>query len=115
MKPTIQGGIGILPRWETTTTPYTTDGQMRYDTGLVIAIPWWKRGTTTAVENTRYAYLTPMATFNDTEFTAGLSPLSVNFGTLRHSPVTDIWFSPYVGLSSKQGTKKFAIVFTTTF
>lgn len=115
VKPTIQGGMGILPRWETTTTPNTTRGRTHYDTGFVIATPWWKRGTTTAVENTRYAFLTPMATFNDTEFTSGLSPVSVNLGTLRHSPVTDIWFSPYVGLSSKQGTKKFAVVFTTTF
>jgi len=115
MKPTLQAGVGILPRWDSTATPTTTGGRTRYDTSLAVAVPWWKRGRTTAVEDTRYAYLTPVVTINDTELTGGLAPISVNLGTLRYSPVTDLWFSPYAGLSSRHGKKKFAVVFTTTF
>jgi len=115
VKPTFQGGVGILPRWEATTTPDIYNKHIAYDTTIVLSVPWWKRGTTTAVENTRYAYLSPTTTINDTEFTAGVMPISVNFGTFKHTPFSDIWGSPYVGINFGNSSKKFAIVFTTTF
>lgn len=115
LKPTLQAGIGILPEWITVVTPMTTGGTTKYPVSGVIAVPWWKRGTTRAVETTRYAYLTPAMTINGEQVVLGLLPISANLGTLKHVPFTDLWVSPFVGISSKNSTKKFGLVFTTTF
>lgn len=115
LKPTLQAGLAILPSWITVTTPTTTGGETQYPVSAVLGVPWWKRGTTRAVETTRYAYLTPVVTINDTEVVVGVLPISANLGTLKHVPFTDLWVSPFAGVSSKNSTKKFGIVFTTTF
>jgi hypothetical protein len=79
-------------------------------------MPWLKRGTTEAVETTRYAYFTPIITVNNADFTAGLLPVSLNVGTLTYLPLTDLWISPYVGVSVKDANaKRFGVIFSTTF
>jgi hypothetical protein len=115
LKPTLQAGLGVLPEWLTINTPTTTGGTTKYPVSGVVAIPWWKRGTTRAVETTRYAYLTPAMTINGEQVVLGLLPISANIGTVKHVPFTDLWVSPFIGISSKNSTKKFGIVFTTTF
>lgn len=108
VKPTLQGGVAVLPNVTETMDASTTSA-------FSVSIPWWKRGTTQAVESTRYAYLTPAATFSDGDITLGVMPASVNVGTIKYLPVTDLWFSPYAGVSIKSNQKKFGIVFSTTF
>jgi hypothetical protein len=115
VKPTLQAGMAILPEWVTFHTPTTTGGTTEYPLSVALAVPWWKRGTTRAVETTRYAYLTPTVTLNGKETVIGILPISVNLGTVKHVPFTDLWVSPFAGISSKNSTKKFGIVFTTTF
>lgn len=111
VKPKLQAGIAVLPQMQTTTLGRT----IHYDTAGVMALPWLYHGTTTSVETTRYAYLTPVVTLNETEKTGGIAPFSVNLGTIKHVPFTDIWVSPYLGISSLQQKKKFGIVFSSTF
>lgn len=108
MKPTLQGGVAVLPN-----TVQSPTGEV--SVAFSASIPWWKRGTTRAVETTRYAYLSPTATFNNSDITVGISPISFNFGTVKHLPVTDLWSSPYIGVSLKNNQKKIGIVFGTTF
>lgn len=108
VKPTLQGGVAVLPD-SAQISPNTTTS------AFSVSIPWWKRGTARAVETTRYAYLTPTATVNNGEVTVGVSPISFNLGTVKHLPITDLWSSPYIGVSLKNNQKKFGIVFGTTF
>ncbi len=113
----LQGGMGVLPAWENTTTQITTTtGVTKYNVAFAFAISWLHRGTTTAAEHTRYTYLTPSLTFTEQEYTIGVTPITFNLGTVKRSPVTDIWIGPYLGLSLRQNsTKKFGIIFVTTF
>lgn len=108
VKPTLQGGVAVLPGSTQTPTGDTSSA-------FTVAIPWWKRGTARAVETTRYAYLTPTATLNNADITVGMTPVSFNIGTVQHLPVTDMWASPYLGISLKTNQKKFGVVFSTTF
>lgn len=108
VKPTLQGGVAVLPSVASTAEGGTTSA-------FSVGIPWWKRGTARAVETTRYAYLTPTATLNNADITVGITPVSFNIGTVKHLPVTDLWASPYVGVSLNTNQKKFGVVFSTTF
>ncbi len=113
VKPTFQGGLAILP---TGTSYASAESTVTYNTGFAIGMPWLKRGTTEAVETTRYAYFTPIITVNNADFTAGLLPVSLNVGTLKYLPLTDLWISPYVGVSVKDANaKRFGVIFSTTF
>lgn len=115
VRPSLQAGVAVLPEWSSITTGTTTGGTTTYPVSAVIAVPWWKRGTTRSVETTRYAYFTPTITFTNQQFSIGLLPVSVNIATLRYVPFTDIWAAPYLGISSQRAAKKFGLVFTTTF
>lgn len=115
VKPTLQAGIAVLPEWVSSSDSTTTRGTTTYPASGVLALPWFKRGTTRAVETTRYAYLTPAVTLNGKQVMIGLLPISANVGTVKHSPFTDLWISPFIGISSQQSTKKFGVIFTTTF
>lgn len=106
----LQAGVSVLPRWE------NIAGTTKHDTAFALAIPWLNRGITTAAENTRYTYLTPVTTFTSREYTIGVAPITFNLGTLKYSPVTDVWVAPYLGLSPRENsTKKFGVILVTTF
>lgn len=115
IRPTMQTGVAVLPEWQSRSTNTTSGGTTKYPVFAVIGVPWWKRGTIQTPEHTRYAYLTPVVSVNGEQIVAGVLPVSANLGTLQHSPVTDLWASPFFGISSKNATKKFGIIFTTTF
>lgn len=106
-KPSLQGGMAVLPQ--------SVSGDVEYDAAFALSLPWFKRGTTTAAEDTRWAYLTPMVTVSDQEWTGGVVPVSFNLGTIKHTPFNDLWVSPYAGISSDRGRTKFAITLSTTF
>lgn len=106
VKGSLQAGAG--------TSPITREGQLQFDHSAVIALPWLKRGTSNAVETTRYAYLSPAVMINGKEVIAGILPISFNFGTIL--PLfSDLWASPFVGKSSQSNTGRFGIAFTATF
>lgn len=102
VKPQLQGGVALFP-----------DNPTTY--AFTVALPWLQRGTIRAAEYTRYAYLTPAVTFTSAEQTVGVAPLSVNIGTFKYMPFRDVWVAPYGGMNITTSTKRFALVFTTTF
>ena len=104
IRPQVQGGVAFFSGMESNPTPTFT-----------VAVPWLHRGTIRATEYTRYAYLTPMMTVSNEEKTVGIAPLSINVGTFKHTPFQDVWVSPYGGINPETSTKRFALVFTTTF
>jgi hypothetical protein len=104
IKPQFQGGVAFFAGTENVSSPAVT-----------VAIPWLHRGTVRAAEYTRYAFFTPMVTVSSEEKTVGAAPLSLNLGTLKYTPFQDVWVSPYGGINPDTSTKRFALVFTTTF
>lgn len=108
LKPTLQAGISVLPG-------ITTNNPDKAPTGLAIAIPWLKRGTGRVVETTRYAYLTPTVVVNGKNTVIGVMPISVNTGTLKYTPFSDIWVSPFVGADITTSTRQLGMIFSATF
>ena len=112
-KPTIQVGAAYLPT--PTTTPAVATTPTQFGWSGTVAIPWLKRGTTKATEDTRYAILTPAVTVNAQEATVGGFPISVNLGNLKYVPLTNLWVSPYIGFSPTTGTYRTGFAITATF
>lgn len=98
--PTIQAGVGLLPSGTQT---------------VVVAMPWLKRGSARAVEHTRYAFLTPAVSATKQDVTISVLPVSVNLGTLKYTPFTDIWASPLITVNPKTNTTRIGFAATTTF
>lgn len=84
---------------------------------LLVAFPWLKRGRTTSVADTRWAFLTPAFTVNGTQRSLGVLPLSYNLGTFPviRRVFSDVWVSPYVGTSDATKIDRTGIVLSTTF
>jgi len=113
VKPGIQVGIGYLPAPITSPAYDSTPTQFAWSG--VVAVPWLKRGVTTATEDTRYAFLTPTVTANAQEATVGVLPVSVNLGNLKHVPLTNLWASPYIGFAPTAGKYRAGFAVTATF
>lgn len=106
-KATLQAGAGAFPT--------NAAAALSMETGVAVAVPWLKRGRTIAVEDTRYAFLTPAVTANAKEAVIGTFPVSINLGTIKHVPFTDVWVSPFVGISSDANKKRWGVVISATF
>lgn len=84
--------------------------------GAVIGAQWLKRGKTHAPADTRYAFATPVLFVASGVTEAGILPVSINVGTLPHQPFTNIWLSPYVGISiNTRSVSRVGIAFSATF
>jgi hypothetical protein len=83
--------------------------------GIILALPWLKHGKTQAIENTRWAFITPAARLNDKEITLGIFPVSVNLGTFRYQPFSDLWVSPFVGIDPKTRNTQIGGAISVTF
>lgn len=83
----------------------------------VVAVPWLKRGRTTAPADTRWAIATPAVTLNKTTRSLGVFPVSVNLGTVPglRTLITDVWVSPYIGTSNLRAITHRGVAFTVTF
>jgi hypothetical protein len=98
-KLTVQGGVG------------RAGGEQR----IFFATPWLKRGNTTATEDTRWAFLTPMVALSKEEQSVGIAPISFNLGSLARQPLTNLWFSPYVGTTTGVTINQTGFVVSVTF
>lgn len=109
-KATLQAGIGVTPSLK-------TDPVSKVNMNVTVAVPWLKRGRTTAVEDTRYAYFTPAVNVNTSGggTVIGALPISFNVGTIGRNPFTDVWVSPFVGIASDTSKKHWGIVLSATF
>jgi hypothetical protein len=86
------------------------------DTGAVVGLQWLRRGSTKATEDTTFALLTPVAFLSTDVKEAGVLPVSVNLGRIKHQPFTNLWVSPYVGISVAHRTASSAgVALTATF
>ena len=105
---TLAAGVLLLP---VSTTPGTT-----IRTGGAVALTWLKHGASYAPEDTRYAFLSPAFVFTSTEKLVGVLPISMNLGTLPRQPFTNLWISPFLGVSPTAiKLSRFAIVFSAGF
>jgi len=98
-KLTVQGGVGHV------------GGKQR----IFFATPWLKRGNTTATEDTRWAFITPMVALSKEEQSIGIAPISFNLGSLSRQPLTNLWFSPYVGTTTGVTINHTGFVVSVTF
>lgn len=114
MKPSVQvGGVYSSVPISANPNPMTTT---KMGWSGAIAMAWLKSGTTTATEDTRYAYLVPVVVMNAKETTIGMFPISINLGNLKHVPLlTNVWFSPYVGWNVKITKARAGVAITATF
>jgi len=110
VKPTLQGGWGAI-----VTIPTVPGAKATASTAGVIALPWLKHGKSRSVENTRWAFLTPAATINNSTRGIGILPVSLNIGTCRNQPFTNVWLSPYLGLSTGTNPTQTGFVVSFTF
>lgn len=106
LTPEIQAGIaGVIT--PATTTRRTTSG--------IVAISFLRRGTSRALQDTRWALLSPAVTFGETERTVGILPFSFNMGTIPHQPFTNLWVSPYLGTTMPRTINRIGMSLTATF
>lgn len=84
---------------------------------FAVAVPWLKHGSSIAPADTRWAFLTPAATYSKMEKSAGVMPLSLNVATLPglRKPFTDIWVSPYLGTTTGKSLNRLGLMITFTF
>lgn len=115
VSPRLQAGVQWTAKTVKSTLPSQTTTKTELVPGGMVALPWLYRGTSKAVGDTRYAFLTPVFTFNATETTYGILPVSFNFGSVRYLPFTDVWASPYIGKYTETGAVRIGIAISTTF
>jgi hypothetical protein len=104
--PRLQGGIAA--------TIGTATRTQRTTTGM-LAVSFLRHGTSRASEDTRWALLTPAATFSGTERSVGVLPFSFNVGSVHGQPFTNLWVSPYIGTTRKSTINRVGIALTATF
>ena len=82
-----------------------------------IGMPWLKRGTNRSTERTRWAIATPVVTYDYTETSFGVLPVSLNLGTIMSDkhPLTNIWISPYIGTTTGTSVNRVGGLITVTF
>ena len=82
-----------------------------------IGMPWLKRGTNRSTERTRWAIATPVVTYDYTETSFGVLPVSLNLGTIMSEkhPLTNIWISPYIGTTTGTSINRVGGLLTVTF
>ena len=82
-----------------------------------IGMPWLKRGTNRSTERTRWAIATPVVTYDYTETSFGVLPVSLNIGTIMSEkhPLTNIWISPYIGTTTGTSINRVGGLLTVTF
>lgn len=97
-KLTVQGGVGYA------------DGQR-----VLLLTPWLKRGRSTATEDTRWAFVTPIISLAKDEQAVGVAPVSFNLGSLPRQPLTNLWVSPFVGTSTGIGITQKGVALSVTF
>jgi hypothetical protein len=84
--------------------------------GGVAGLQWMKRGRTHAPGDTAIAILTPVIRLSQLNPEFGILPVSWNLGTLPHQPFTNVWISPYVGISAaSQSVSRIGVALTATF
>jgi len=110
VKPTVQGGWGAI-----ITIPTVPGAKATASTAGMIALPWLKHGKSRSIEDTRWAFLTPAATINSSTRGVGILPVSLNVGTFRHQPFTNMWLSPYLGLSTGANPTQTGFMISVTF
>lgn len=94
----VQGGWGLVRTSTGTTAPPSA----------IVALPWLHRGSTTAPGDTRWSFLTPAGTYNKTEKSVGILPISLNVGTLPgiRTVFTNIWVAPYFGTTTGKSVNR---------
>jgi hypothetical protein len=85
-------------------TGFNIQGGLKADasgsTAGLVGLQWLKHGRTNNPADLKYAALTPAVTFGVGPPDVGLLPVSVNVANyVRHQPLTNVWVSPYVGLT----------------
>ena len=82
-----------------------------------IGMPWLKRGTNRSTERTRWAIATPVVTYDYTETSFGMLPVSLNIGTIMSEkhPLTNIWISPYIGTTTGTTVNRVGGILSVTF
>ncbi len=82
-----------------------------------IGMPWLKRGTNRSTERTRWAIATPVVTYDYTETSFGVLPVSLNLGTIMSEkhPLTNVWISPYIGTTTGTSINRVGGLLTVTF
>ena len=82
-----------------------------------IGMPWLKRGTNRSTERTRWAIATPVVTYDYTETSFGVLPVSLNIGTIMSDkhPLTNIWISPYIGTTTGTSINRVGGLLSVTF
>lgn len=70
------------------------------DKVVLVGLQWLKLGNSKAAEDTSWSFLTPALTLK-----GGLTilPVSYNLGGVKHSPFSNLWVSPTVGLDKTVG------------
>lgn len=81
----------------------------------LIGVQWLRHGTSNAAEDSRWAILTPVARLSGTTHEAGVLLFSYNVGTLRHSPFSNLWLSPYVSPSGVTQVRTIGLGLSATF
>lgn len=105
LRPSMQAGIHVAP------TSKSTGG---VDYRVLVATPIVKRGTDTVPERSSLAVLSP-AVVVAPEPQIGILPVSVNLGHMKYVPLSDVWVSPFVGVTFGKPTPQFGIAVTATF
>lgn len=120
-KTTIVRATPDTPRWRLSAAVQAGAG---YLTGLdsadprpfaLVAVPWLRRGSTRAAEDSTWALLSPAALLTSSRVEPGVLPVSVNLGRLPHNPLGDAWLSPYVGYDVSGKKTRVGAVLTATF
>lgn len=95
---TLQGGVGYTDRQQ-----------------VFVLTPWLKYGRSTALEDTRWAFLTPAVALSSAQQSLGLAPVSFNIGSIPRQPLTNLWLSPYLGTTTGTGINQRGVVLSVTF
>jgi len=100
----VQGGVGQVAGWRDAGSAF-------------VAVPWLKRGNNRSTEKTRWAFATPALAYSDNETSIGVLPMSLNLGTIMSNkhPLTNLWASPYIGITVNRGATRFGGLFSVTF
>jgi hypothetical protein len=98
-------------------TRLTVQGGVGYANGqrVLVLAPWLKRGRSTATEDTRWAFATPLVSLSKAEQAIGVAPVSFNVGSLPRQPLTNLGISPFMGTSTGTGITQKGVVLSVTF
>lgn len=96
VKPTLQAGVGVATNLKGVAGIPKTQA-------FLIGVQWLQHGSTTAPADTKWALLSPVYVHTSgTNGEVGILPISLNLAAIPHLPVTNVWVSPYVGVSLGQ-------------